>query len=78
MEAQGTFQMDAPLEPPSLNNAGSLKNDASICNLLGWSDIWQENEGPDPFVVALCPGLTQMAGWTPIGSGAMEEDVDDH
>ena len=73
-----TFVMDASPEPPSSYDAGSLENDASIRDLSGWSDIRRENEGPDPFVVALRPGLTQMAGWTPMGSGAMEEDVNDY
>ena len=73
-----TFVMDASPEPPSSYDAGSLENDASIHDLSGWSDIQRENEGLDPFIVALCPGLTQMAGWMPMGSGAMEEDVSNY
>ena len=86
--------MSAPLEPRTIEptssydtetfdmdetyNASSLETDASIRDLSGWSDIQRENEGSDPFVVALHPGLTQMAGWTPMGPGAMVEDVRDY
>ena len=70
-----TFNMD---ETPSSYNASSLETNASICDLLGWSDIQQENEGSDPFIVALHPGLMQMADWMPMGSGAMEENVSDY
>ena len=70
-----TFDMD---ETTSLYNASSLETDASIHDISGWSDIQQENEGSDPFVVALCPRSTQMAGWMPMGPGAMVEDVHDY
>ena len=59
-------------------DACSLETDASICDLSGWSDIQWENEGSDPFIVASHPGSIQMAGWTPMGPGAMVEDVRDY
>ena len=66
------------VEPHMTEPTSWLEADASICNLSGWSDIQQENEGPDPFVVALCPGLMQMSDWMPMGPDAMEEDMGDH